>query len=120
MANAVWPTDLPQYALESGYQESLEDQTIETQMDSGPAKVRRRFTTGYRKYQLVIQMSAAQMEIFETFFLETLQGGSLPFDWLHPRTRAPKTFRFRRPPPSISPIGGSQYSRVTMALESLP
>ncbi len=120
MANAVWPVALPQYALENGYQESLEDQTIETQMDSGPAKVRRRFTTGFRKYQLVIQMDTDQMALFETFYLETLQGGSLPFDWLHPRTRTPKTFRFRRPPPTITPIGGTQYCRVSMALESLP
>jgi trans-aconitate methyltransferase len=120
MPNAVWPVALPSYALEAGYQESLEDQTIETQMDSGPVKVRRRFTTAFRKYQLVIQMDAAQMAIFETFYLDTLQGGSLPFDWVHPRTRAAKTFRFRRPPPSLAPIGGTQYCRVTMSLESLP
>lgn len=120
MANAVWPVSLPQYVLEAGYQESLEDQLLETQMDAGVAKIRRRFTAPYRRFTVTVQMDATQMATFETFFLTTLKGGSLVFDWVHPRTQAAKTFRFRRPAPSVMPIGGSTVVRVTMNLESLP
>ncbi|CAB4122388.1 hypothetical protein UFOVP32_16 [uncultured Caudovirales phage] len=119
MANASWPTSLPQYVLENGYSESLEDQTIETQMDTGPAKIRRRFTTTIRKFVIAVQLDPTQMAVFEDFYLTTLAGGSLPFDWVHPRTRAAKTFRFRKPTPQVSMIGGF-YSRVSMNLETVP
>jgi hypothetical protein len=120
MANAVWPGSLPQYVLEAGYQETLEDQIIETQMDAGVAKIRRRFTGAYRRFTVTVQMDATQAATFEAFYLTTLKGGSLPFDWVHPRTQAAKTFRFRRPPPTVTPIGSVGAIRYTLNLESLP
>ena len=44
MANPTWPASLPQYVQEGGYQETLQDQTVESNMETGPAKIRRRFT----------------------------------------------------------------------------
>lgn len=115
----IWPTTLPQFVLEGGYQEALEDQTAETQMDAGPAKIRRRFTTSTRRFQVVVQMTPEQGVIFEAFYLTTLAGGTTPFDWVHPRTRAAKTFRFRRPPPTIQVSGGGAIVRYSMNLESV-
>lgn len=116
----TWPVTLPQYVLEAGYQEQMEDQTIESQVDAGPAKVRRRFTASVRRFQVVVQMTPAEADIFEDFFLNTLQGGSLSFDWVHPRTRVAKVFRFRKPAPQISVSGSGEIVRYTMTLEALP
>lgn len=115
-----WPTLLPAFVIESGYQETLEDQTIETSMDTGPAKIRRRFTTAVRRFQVTVQMTPEEADIFETFYLDTLAGGSLPFDWVHPRTRVAKSFRFRKPAPVVTVGASGQIVRVQMALESLP
>lgn len=116
----TWPIGLPQYVLEAGYSEQLEDQTIETQMEAGPAKIRRRFTTAFRQFRVSVQMTSDQATIFENFYLDTLAGGSLTFDWVHPRTRVSKTFRFRKPSPTIQAIGGGAVVRVSMSLETLP
>lgn len=113
-----WPVSLPAYVLEAGYSETLEDQTLETSMDTGPVKVRRRFTTGIRPFRFTIQMTAAQAATFETFYLTTLQGGSLSFDWVHPRTRVAKVFRFRKPPPQITSRGETVF--VSCAVETIP
>lgn len=115
----IWPTTLPQYVLEAGYQEGLEDQSVETQMDAGPAKIRRRFTTVTRRFSVMVQMTPEQGAIFETFYLTTLAGGTLPFDWVHPRTRAARTFRFRRPPPTVQVSGGGAILRYSMNLETV-
>ncbi|CAB5220423.1 hypothetical protein UFOVP233_72 [uncultured Caudovirales phage] len=115
----VWPATLPAFVLEAGYQEGLEDQTVETQMDAGPAKIRRRFTTSTRRFQVTVQMTPEQAAIFETFYLTTLSGGSLPFDWVHPRTQVAKTFRFRRPPPTVQVAGSGAIVRYSMNLETV-
>lgn len=119
MTTATWPTGLPEFVLEQGYQENLEDQTIESTVESGLAKIRRRYTAPVRRFQVVVQMDTEQASLFEAFFLDTLQGGSLPFDWRHPRTGAATRFRFRKPVPSISVIGG-EYVRIQMAIEAIP
>lgn len=94
-----WPTTLPQYLLEDGFFESLQDQTLETQMDTGPAKIRRRSTTANRVIEAQIAMTEAQVAIFETFYLTTCAAGAIAFTWVHPRTRAAKSMRFRSPAP---------------------
>lgn len=119
MTTATWPPGLPDYVLEQGYSEQLEDQTIESTVEAGLAKVRRRFTAPVRRFQVSLQMDAAQAAIFEAFFLDTLQGGSLPFEWRHPRTGAATRFRFRKPVPSITVFGGIDV-RVQMVIEAIP
>lgn len=107
MANPTWPASLPQYVQEGGYQEQLQDQTVESQMDTGPAKIRRRFTKSIRKFQITLLMTAAQADAFETFWQDTCLGGSIPFNWVNPRTRVPATLRFRNPAPQFSTVGGA-------------
>lgn len=119
MADATWPTGLPQFVQEGGFSESLPDQNIETPMQSGPAKSRRRFTADMRPLQVQILCTPAQVDLFETFFLTTLRGGSLPFDWVNPRTQVAATYRFRRPPPSYAVVGGVNVM-ITMRLERIP
>jgi hypothetical protein len=115
----TWPATLPQFVLEGGYQETLEDLTVESQMDTGPAKVRRRFTTSVRKFQISIMCDEAQAAIFETFYTTTCGGGALSFDWVHPRTRVARTFRFKKPPPTVTVSGGGANVRYSFALETV-
>jgi phage-related protein len=116
MANPTWPTTVPQFVLESGYQEKYQDQVMESTMDAGPAKLRRRFTKSLRTFQVTLQMTATQAAAFETFWGTTCKGGSLAFDWVHPRTQAAATYRFRNPAPQFSSVGGVAV-RVSFTLE---
>lgn len=96
----AWPATLPQHLQEAGYRESLGKQSIETPMDTGPAKIRRRTTRMPRMINGTIAMTSAQATLFEAFYETDCAGGSLTFTWVHPRTRAPATLRFRDPPPA--------------------
>lgn len=106
MPNPTWPATLPQFVLEGGYQESIQDQTIETQMEAGPAKIRRRFTKSLRRFQMSLLLTSTQAATFETFWQTSCAGGATPFTWVHPRTRATVTMRFRNPAPQFSTTGG--------------
>lgn len=114
---AIWPSSLPQYVLQEGYSEKLNNQTIESQVDSGPVKVRRRYTKQIRTFEVSILLTQSQFADFETFWQTTLAGGSLTFDWVHPLTRATLTFRFRNPAPSYVNVAG-QYVRASFKLET--
>ena len=117
MANAVWPASLPQDA-ERPHKEKFQENTVRTPMDAGPDKVRRRYTAGVKAVQASMQMTKAQTITLETFFDDTLKGGSLPFDWLLPRTAATATFRFTAPP-ELTHIAGLNWD-VQLQLEILP
>lgn len=117
MANPVWPNTLPQYVERSGYAEKPGDNTIETPVDAGPAKVRRRFTADVRRFTVALKMSAAQCDTFEAFWRDDLLQGALPFDWVHPRTRAATTYLFRKPHWSLGVASGGGFVVVTLNLE---
>lgn len=114
MANAIWPASLPQYVLQQGFSEKEPDTMLETQMEAGPPKARRRFTTDYREFTVALQMSAAQRATFQTFFNTTVKGGSLPFDWVDPVTQGAATFRFRKPAPQWAIRGETHIVRLAL------
>lgn len=116
---ASWPVGVPTGILVNGYQESLPDQTIESQVETGGAKVRRRYTANFEPISGTIRMTSAQLTTFRTWFLDTLDGGSLPFSRAHPRTGDTVTMRFRKPPPRATPIGGMNFD-VAMSMEQIP
>jgi hypothetical protein len=104
-----------------GYEEQLADTSLRTQMDAGPAKVRRRFTAGVTTFQVSLPMTTAQVATFETFFSTTIAGGALAFDWVHPRTRAAVSMRIvTPPPPKIRPEAGAKTWTVGFSVEILP
>lgn len=116
----AWPTGLPDYVQEQGYSEQMPDTTIETNMDIGPAKIRRRTTTASRIITCTILMTQAQSVIFEEFYLTTLRGGSLTFDWVHPLSRVACTMRFRKPAPQKSISHSGAVIRYACKLEIMP
>lgn len=115
----LWPLTLPQVPL-LGYREQFPNLAIETQMDTGPPKARRRFTAGVRPlpaHEMVL--TAAQAATLDTFYTDTTAGGTLPFDWLHPRTGAAITVRFSLPPPELTRLSTDRVL-VRFALKILP
>lgn len=64
---ASWPSTLPAPAI-SGYALQSGDATIRTDMESGPARVRRRYTATPDKLTLRFVMTEAQMAAFRAFW----------------------------------------------------
>ena len=115
---ATWPAALPQFVQEQGYGETLPDQAIESQVDNGPPKTRRRFTKNLRPIQAVIQCDSSQRAVFDNFYIVTLEGGTQPFLWVNPFTQKLALFRFRRPPPVYTPFG-AVHASISMTLWQL-
>jgi hypothetical protein len=112
---AAWPATLPAYVLEQGFSEAMPDQFIETPMEAGRSKTRRRYTTNNRIFTVTVAMTLAQRLIFEAFFDADLRGGSLPFTWVHPLHRTNCTMRIRKPVPKFSVRGEAHL--LAMGLE---
>lgn len=106
----TWPGTLPQFIQSGGYSESLPQLTVESQVDSGQTKVRRRFTSGFRPLQMTIHCTPAQVAAFETFWFTDCAAGSIDFDWKNPRTQATASFRWRNPPPAYRDLGGGNVA----------
>lgn len=118
MATISWPSSLPQYVQESGYEETPPNNRIETQMDAGPAKIRGLSTVKNYTFSAVLLLTRAQYQAFKTFYDTTTSEGKTPFNWVHPITREAAVFRFRTPVPKYSGAGGDTF-RVTMNLEKI-
>ena len=114
----TWPATLPQLPRNSGASEKAPDLAIRTNMDAGPAKVRRRFTAGVRPHTMKLILTTAQVVILDDFFVSTLSGGAAAFDWVSPRTGGSVEFRFKGPP-EYRPLGVGKYE-VGFELEELP
>lgn len=89
----VWPATLPQVP-EYGWTETKLDNRVRSDTDSGPAKVRRRFTRAVRRVQITMALTTAQVFALDVFHTTTLADGSLKFEMVHPRTGITYEFRF--------------------------
>jgi hypothetical protein len=113
----AWPSSLPQTVDQFTYAENFADVVERSEMDSGPAKIRRRFTSGIQPIQATVTVTIAQAATLQTFFDDTTRGGSLEFQWTHPRTGAAARMRFLAPP-QLTPKGPAYYV-AALALEVL-
>ncbi|RIL07487.1 MAG: hypothetical protein DCC71_02920 [Proteobacteria bacterium] len=134
-AAILWPSELPQsFPVDSD--EVPVDQRLRWQPDLGPSKVRAITTAEPVDLEPPpFLFSAAQWDLFEAFYRETLGRGAEPFDWLNPwpgagvvrlrvKSRAVKR---RTSPVNVSadmlPAGAAnpqQLLRVALAFEWLP
>ena len=119
MSAITWPASLPQEPLVAGFTEQAPNTRIRSQMEAGPAKVRRRFTAGTRNFDCHLYLSADQVEALDAFYVSTLAGGALSFGWKHPRTQAAVTYRFVEPP-SYKPVKRGSAWQASLKLEVLP
>jgi len=119
----VWPVSLPTLPLVAGAVEKAPELAIRTDMDTGPPKVRMRTSAGSYILQCEFLMTGTQLAAFMTFWETTTYGGTLSFEWTHPRTGAVENMRFASPPQWSQVKGGAagvQLWRVGMELEMLP
>lgn len=92
-------------------------------MDTGPGKVRRRFSAVSRYLSAPVSLSAAQRATLDTFYSVTLSEGSLEFDMDDPYDGAAVSVRFTAPPSyTYSGKSGSsaRWFNAVLALEVLP
>ena len=87
-------------------------------MEQGPAKVRQRTTAGVRNLSLGYLLSKSQIDDLELFYKTTLKGGSLSFDFTHPREAVTVSCRFVAPPQYSASNGN--FFKVNIDLEILP
>lgn len=118
MPNPVWPASLPQAPETPSYRETRPDQILRTGMDSGPAKLRRRFTAQVRETQMAFIMTRAQVATFDSFVENDLNAGALPFTFTDVRRQVAVTLRLREPP-SYQTLGPDVW-RVTVPAEIMP
>ncbi len=85
---AVWPATLPQKPLLADFEREAADATIRSEMDAGPAIVRRRFHRGVDDYPWSAYLTDAQRTTFESFYQTTLRQGALAFDMPSPEDGA--------------------------------
>ena len=105
MSVAVWPATLPTQASE-GFKDASQAQYVEARTDTGPPIRRRR--TNYKKTRrsFILQMTGTVRATLETFYDDTLEGGTLPFDWTNgdPVTGNTVRYQFIGPPPAFTNI----------------
>lgn len=80
----IWPLDCPQKPLREGYSDSTPNNLMRSDMETGPAKVRRRGNAKPHIASVTYVMSNEQANIFEDFAMNTLAGGAICLDWWHP------------------------------------
>lgn len=71
----AWPTDFPAPLL-TGYEIEAGDNVVRTDMETGPARVRRRSTSTPDNYALAFQLTEAQMNVFRAFWGGEWQHGA--------------------------------------------
>lgn len=119
----TWPGALPDMPTIAGYAESPPVCVIETPMDVGPRKVRRRTTAGPRIVQERVMMTTTQLNAasphgFDAFYVEDTSYGSAEWQWKNPRTGDDVALAFLLPPPVYHFLGGVNWE-VTFVVEIL-
>lgn len=116
---AAWPSSLPDKFLQGGFVETWSKQSLKSEMDVG-FKIRRRTSQKYGMITANMLLTQAQLATFETFYDETLVGGSLTFTHEDPLRGGTKTFSFNPgTEPQLVATGGG-YARVTVSLIRYP
>lgn len=120
---ATWPATLPQSLLYT-LKRSRQSGKVRSDMDTGPAKQRPRFTATTKDYDGSMILTGAQLTTFYTFYETTLGQGAASFTWIDPITDASATLRFVREPEDTLIVPHDDpdvrvYS-VSMSLEQLP
>lgn len=123
MADA-WPAELPQKLHRDDFEESLGDNVVRSQTETGPGKVRRRSTAAAGTIDGSMTMTTEQWVALvgadrrSGFFGTTLLSGSLPFIFPDPSGTGTLLCRFASPPARRA-VSVDQWS-VRLSLEVLP
>ena len=117
-----WPSNMPDPDWNAVQIGAPEGAIIRTEMSSGPAKQRPRFTAAPRPVALQFgNVTEAVIAEFESFFEVDLQMGALDFQMAHPISGLIKRFRFvgTDEPYAITPVGKNAF-QLNVSLELMP
>lgn len=114
----TWPLTLQQKLNVANFKEMFGNAVVRSAMDTGPGKVRPRFTKAVDKYTCSIDLDFDLYQTFKTFYKTQLSNGSLQFLFNDPFDGTPTAFRFAEDP-SIDPLGGRVF-RVSMTWDKMP
>lgn len=117
----LWPATVPSAPIYDSYSESAPNYTLRSSTSTGPGKVRRRSSALPVQLSMSLQLTSAQLTTFEDFVLNTLDGGVLRFDILHPRKGVTIEARILGGDNlyQVTPGGIGQW-RTTFTLEVMP
>jgi hypothetical protein len=101
----IWPASLPQNP-NVGVIGGREDANLRTKVDAGPQQVRTKFRGALETWNVPFVWNADQVEAWDAFWT-SIQEGVLPFDHVHPVTRATVSIKMKRPPQFLSVLSGS-------------
>lgn len=118
----AWPVTVPDMFESSGFGYDADSGLLRSDMDSGPAKVRRRFTSTTKNMTGTIIMSRTQFQTWETWFEDTIFHGALSFTMTDPVNGGTMTVRI------VSGKSGKPYSwsqtgllvSLNLTIEKLP
>ncbi|TFF20545.1 hypothetical protein E3C22_16690 [Jiella endophytica] len=114
----AWPATLPQNFDRPDYLDTIGDNRLLTEQESGAVKGRPRFSYIPDPFQGSMRMTSAQYEILRTFWKDV--GGVLPFSMPEPgKTGATWIVQFGRKPFSRTNLGGDRW-RVQLDMVRLP
>jgi hypothetical protein len=114
----TWPPTLQDKLNEEAFSFTHGETKLRSDMDVGPAKVRRRYTKSVDPISCTIDVTQGEYSDFDYFYRTTLNGGVNQFTFDHPITGVPTDFRIVGTPQTRS-IGGGNF-RVSMQWEILP
>ena len=120
--SAAWPTGVPDDFESSGFAYDADSGLVRSDMDSGPAKVRRRFTSVPKNMKGTIVMTRAQFALWETWFEDVIYHGSLSFTMTDPVNGGTMTVRIvsgKSSKPYTWSISGLEVS-LSFTIEKLP
>lgn len=122
MSDVSFPPSLTRTPRVSELAESIAPGVVRSEVDVGPAIIRRRFTGEHRFFSIALDLLATELATFDTFFNDTAKKGSLSFEWKNPRTGAVADFRFLSEPRYVprGPRASSTWWLVTFDVEILP
>lgn len=113
-----WPADLPQNILAQGFKGGLPNNQIRTNMDVGPAQVRRRGTVATKPVTGNIIIDPDKLPVLEEFHKTTLLDGTLRFKWVKPEDGVTVVEMRFTDTPTWDWVDG--HYNVTLPLEILP
>lgn len=124
MASETWPGTLPQYVDRESFTYTMTSSSLSTNMSTGYAKRRKRYTGQYAYYDVTMKMTRAQADIFEQFFNNNLGYGVVLFNFPDPlfieSTIEVKIFASKNEAPySFSVYGDNDQVVLSMRLERL-
>jgi len=118
VSDPIWPAGLPQRPLVDGYSNSFGNGAARTDMDSGPPKIRKRFTATAEPLRLVFRLTRLQVATLRAFFKDDCAYGAVPFSFVEPVLGASVRVAFSKPP-AIVPRSAIRFD-ATLELDWLP